>query len=473
MMTAVLLALGSCAKDLPVVEPVGPGTDGEGPERIISASFGPASKSTLNADGVTPEFTDGDLIMVANGVATQVCTLRVGGGLTTFRTTLGGPLTAVYPKDAAVVSGNDITGVKVLSEQTGLFKDANIAKAVNVTTHATFDNQTAVLRFYVDASIGVKSITITSGSGNIATGAAAITVDPDEALISTKTTVNPDPRLCYVAVLPDSTTPKNLTFTSITTTQGTVTRTTTATLETNGMYNAFIPYYISIKVGSSPDVYQKWGYCNVGAFLPEDYGKYFAWGDTVGQYAATTGDAFAAKPFSWANCPHTDGTYSDSNKAVFTRYTASNNAYAKSGIADGKTVLDLADDAAHVNWGDDWRMPTGGEGGEFEALKNGTTGTWTTVNGVNGRKFSGAGNNVFFPAAGYGDDATISGQGSNGFYWSCTLGSNPHISRHCFISSGELQPSNENHRRFGRTIRPIYIQDIGSGFDTYTDEGNI
>ena len=116
-----------------------------------------------------------------------------------------------------------------------------------------------------------------------------------------------------------------------------------------------------------------WATCNVGANTPEEYGDYFAFGEY--------------RPKS----SYTENNYNPS-------------------------VLQF-NDAATCNWGSEWRMPTGAE---FEELNNNCTTTWTTLNGVRGRLFRGPnGNTIFLPAAGY-RGSSLSGDGSQGNYWSRT-----------------------------------------------------
>ena len=71
---------------------------------------------------------------------------------------------------------------------------------------------------------------------------------------------------------------------------------------------------------------------------------YFQWGDTQGYTAEQVGDGEGLKAFSWTDYKFSIGG-SSSN---FSKYNAS----------DSKTVLDPEDDAAHVNMGGNWRMPT-------------------------------------------------------------------------------------------------------------------
>ena len=89
------------------------------------------------------------------------------------------------------------------------------------------------------------------------------------------------------------------------------------------------------------------------------------------------------------------------------------------GRVDGKTVLDLEDDAAYVNMGSEWRMPTHDE---LKELYNNCSWSWTTQNGVSGYKVTGPNsNNIFLPAAGYRDNSNLIYAGSYGYYWSSSL----------------------------------------------------
>ena len=123
-----------------------------------------------------------------------------------------------------------------------------------------------------------------------------------------------------------------------------------------------------------------WATCNLGASTPEDYGDYYQWGGVTS--VTSTGINLG-----WAGCPFTKGLYYNDHKNVFTKYvpTGMTEYWAGSGDPDNKLVLDPADDAAHVNLGGDWRMPTIEE---WEELYDNTTSEWTMENGVNGYKLT-------------------------------------------------------------------------------------
>lgn len=121
-----------------------------------------------------------------------------------------------------------------------------------------------------------------------------------------------------------------------------------------------------------------WATMNIGASSPEDYGDYFAWGET-----------------------ETKSNYSKST-------------YKYSSKVD---MLALQNDAAHMNWGGIWRMPTIAE---FSELLNTCTWTWSSKGGHDGYFVTGTnGNSIFLPAAGYYDGSSLEEKGSVR-YWSST-----------------------------------------------------
>ncbi len=87
-----------------------------------------------------------------------------------------------------------------------------------------------------------------------------------------------------------------------------------------------------------------WATCNVGAAKPEDYGDYFAWGETEPK------DDYWWSTYKWCN-----GDWDKLTKYCTDSYYWDSSS---SSSMDNKTVLDPEDDAAHVNWGGSWRMPT-------------------------------------------------------------------------------------------------------------------
>ena len=139
----------------------------------------------------------------------------------------------------------------------------------------------------------------------------------------------------------------------------------------------------------------KWATCNVGATSPEEYGLYFAWGETTG---------YTAEQIT-------------SGVRQFTE-----DVYNAGPVASISTNLTLEQDAAHANMGGNWRMPTKEE---YEELIDNCDDTWTddyNGTGIKGRIFTSKvnGKSVFFPAAGWGQKSFVGGVGSSNPHWSAS-----------------------------------------------------
>lgn len=194
-----------------------------------------------------------------------------------------------------------------------------------------------------------------------------------------------------------------------------------------------------------------WATCNVGAEKPEDYGLYFAWGETTG-YAQPSD-----KPggFVWNTAPYwVSGTYANSK---WSKYTPTD-SYSSTGIADGKTVLDLEDDAAYVNMGGNWRMPTMEE---WVELVNACETTWETDyngTGIAGRLFklkTDSSKELFFPAAGIISDGVLSSVGTRTDVWSSQLRVATPQTAYCCAMTSTVNPQNFFYRPDGRSVRAV------------------
>ena len=181
----------------------------------------------------------------------------------------------------------------------------------------------------------------------------------------------------------------------------------------------------------------KWATCNVGASKPEEYGDYFAWGETEPK-----------STYDWSTYKYCNGSSSS-----LTKY-CTNSSY---GTVDNKTTLDLSDDAARANWGDSWRMPTDAE---LTELREQCTWTWTTQNGVYGYKVtskkSGYTNkSIFLPAAGCRYGSPFINEGSYGYYWSSSLITDyPYCAWYVLFFSDSVY-RNDNNRDCGFSVRPV------------------
>lgn len=195
-----------------------------------------------------------------------------------------------------------------------------------------------------------------------------------------------------------------------------------------------------------------WAKCNVGATTETDPGLYFAWGETVGYTTANekivVKDGTTYTGFTWESYKYIDDptSVSDDNipETALTKYNAT----------DGKTRLDLEDDAARVIMGEEWRMPTEED---LIELRTKTDMEWTTIDGINGWKFMKKTNHsvyVFFPAAGWCYNGTsITGVGEWGYYWSSSLSDDDNASGMVFFSRTVY--SSTNDRNCGLSIRAV------------------
>ena len=149
----------------------------------------------------------------------------------------------------------------------------------------------------------------------------------------------------------------------------------------------------------------KWASYNVGAKSPEDYGGYYAWGETEEK------DSYDSANYYWEN--------------------------------EGSNISGTSYDVAHVKWGGSWRMPT-----LDEIIELGTKcfWEWTTVNGVSGYKVTGSNDNyIFLPASGSRFGTEVYSRGLGGFYWSG--------------SPGEEGSSGAYHLGFGSSVYSYYYDD--------------
>ncbi len=187
-----------------------------------------------------------------------------------------------------------------------------------------------------------------------------------------------------------------------------------------------------------------WADCNVGSTKPEGYDLYFAWGETKG-YSSYTDDgrSFVVSTYKWYN------------GSSYTKYCTKD----REGIVDNKTELELLDDAAYVNWGRNWRMPSNLQ---FKELidRNYTNSVWTTKNGVKGYLITSIvpgfeNNSIFLPAAGRREIRETPGPGVTGCYWTCSLKASDSDAYHLFLRSDVISVSADMFRYHGYSVRPV------------------
>ena len=201
-----------------------------------------------------------------------------------------------------------------------------------------------------------------------------------------------------------------------------------------------------------------WANMNVGATKPEEYGGYYAWGDREEK------DMYYENTYSYYNSK--DGRCEDI----------------------GNDIAGTIYDVAHLKWGGNWQMPSLDQINELLVKCNVN---WTSVNGVNGREFTGPnGRKVFLPAAGYRWIDSLYDESHAGHYWSSTNVSNRDISAYGLYFSSNQAYCSDNSRYIGLSVRPVLALlilsaysvsvevgqacsvEITSGFGSYTAESN-
>ena len=195
-------------------------------------------------------------------------------------------------------------------------------------------------------------------------------------------------------------------------------------IQTPSLYN-FVDLGLSVN----------WATCNVGASKPEEYGLYFAWGETEGYSGLTD-----TKKFKWTDYKFTI----DASSSNFSKYNST----------DGKTTLEQVDDAAYVS-DNTLRMPTTVE---CQELISNTTSAWTSVNGVNGIQLiskKDTSKSIFIPAAGDVSNGSLNSVGSFGYIWSSSnISSGPRNANYMLFYSDSVYMF-YNNRCFGYSVRPV------------------
>ena len=185
-----------------------------------------------------------------------------------------------------------------------------------------------------------------------------------------------------------------------------------------------------------------WAKCNVGATTETDYGMYFQWGDTQGYTLSQVGVETGKKGFAWADYKY--GTYDSSD--------TTNYGMTKYNVTDGKMSLDITDDAARVNMGGEWTMPTDTQISELITLSHSVV----TKNSVVGMEFTGTnGNTLFVPFSGIAHDGSVDNIGGEGYVWSSSLSSSVYGA---FDLNGNVKPDaglDDTPRYFDFSVRGV------------------
>jgi hypothetical protein len=208
-----------------------------------------------------------------------------------------------------------------------------------------------------------------------------------------------------------------------------------------------------------------WATCNVGADRPEEFGDYYAWGETAPYYVKNAG-ADNDNELQWRKdkeAGYNWKSYFDIKTITPTDYDDMVTFWHYNSLE--KSVIEYYHDAATLNWGGEWRMP---RQAEFEELINpdNCTWTWTTINGVNGyrvtsRKPGYEGNSIFLPAAGGRYDNRIWQDNAYGWYWTGSIyDKSSDKSTTCayilnFYFDTRFVQMNAGSRCSGHSVRPV------------------
>lgn len=200
----------------------------------------------------------------------------------------------------------------------------------------------------------------------------------------------------------------------------------------------------AIDLGLSSGLF--WADRNVGAKTVEEYGYYYAWGETESK-----------DEFNWEKYNLCEGTANS-----LTKYNAT----------DKKNLLDAKDDVAYIKLEGYWRMPTQTE---FQELLNNCSWTWTTQNSITGYKITGPnGKTIFLPAAGYRENEDIYGRNSSGYYWTSSIYSSyTQAYAYQFNSSSSSRKIGNNVRCYGFAVRPVYEMPESEKPQTAIELGNV
>lgn len=307
---------------------------------------------------------------------------------------------------------------------------------------------------------GSVTITATAADGSREKGTYQLIVEKPIVQVSSieitglKSTMTiGEKQILSFIVLPDDATNKSVTWSSsnqsvatvsslgevIAVGEGPVTITATA-VDGSGVEGTFelsVPFHMGyeyVDLGLPSGIL--WATMNVGAKAPEDYGDYYAWGDT---------DEW--RYYDWINYKWCHGSYN-----TIIKYCTSSN----DGSVDNKTVLDPEDDAAHVKWGGDWRMPTREEQNELLNTRY-CTWTWTTQKGVAGYKVTSKINEnfIFLPAAGSFYNTEILDAGSYGYYWSSSLHTSYSSCAYYLFFHSDIDGCYDRGRFNGQSVRAV------------------
>lgn len=451
---AALLVLVGCNKNDNIVENAPEGTPFEKGQKVTltigtGAQQGPnkvAGVDNTTDNKIDFKWEENDKILVKVGQNTAEFTLTTGAGeeIGTFSGVMpasGTTFDIQYPTMTPDLSAQEYTAIKPIPADKMLFTATNCTLLSNEISLTAQYAMVQLNLFGTDKTVGkivftnktdnpAESYTLTCTGGKTI-GATSAEATPFYVVVPTGT------YQFEAEIWDNATTPAKI-CSFATSEAKAFTAGECLNMPAKEVAEPFVPTYVDLGLPSGT----KWAACNVGATKPEEYGDYFAWGETSPK--TTYAD-------DWSN-------YFDTNDGGPTFIKYYNNG--------GKTTLDLADDAAAANWKGNWRMPTKAE---FEELANTQNCEWkwcdgetekynnTTVKGylVTSKTNS---NSIFLPVSGYRSNSVLYAVGDRGYYWSSSLYeySDSNSAYSLYFRSGNIDGGgNRDHRCDGLPVRPV------------------
>ena len=451
---ALLLLLSACQREMELTEA---GRMAEGPVSV-AVTIDPETRTTVSESTGAISFSCGDAIKIYNGTGTYTGITQDASTAAQFSMQKGfsasGSGFAGFPADLA--SGITSSGVSFTLPDTYGFarvggEEANKADVPcpMVGNYAgggiSLKPACALVRFYLT---GIKAGTIVFTFPTNVTGSTTAIATPtgtNDGITSlsnggktiTVTDVPDAPKGRYVYItlpVPTGTKPQNIKVINIPaddsmTLMAAVPGSSTSLARAAGhkvMNISFIsPEAVDLGIGV------KWASFNVGALSETEYGDYFAWGETAPKTS-----------YSWSN--YKWGTIDD-----LTKYN------------EKPYVLEPSDDAATVNWGGKWRMPTYED---FQSLHNKTDKELVSNyngTGVKGYKFMNKSDHskyIFLPLAGRMDGSSVGSAGTAGSYWSSSL-SVACFAQYYYLYSTSTS-SGYTYRYYGYSVRPVLQEEV-------------
>jgi len=447
------------------------------------------TKSALQPNGVDIWWTPGDAINLFYGSSTKskfTANITEPFPTASFEGSLGAATGSaeqgissqtfwgVYPYDAENTCDGSSVTLKILETQVasagsfGVGMNPSVANSPGLSL--SFYNVGSWLRFSVSQP-GITSATFSGNADEILAGNVTVTMDSDgKPLITnvtdgaTSITVTPEDggafvpgQLYYITLIPQVMAATGYTLTLYKGNQ----MAKCVVSKASGTYEFARSGYRSKKNADEGLKWEDnfvvmaegfiWAKCNVGANSPEEYGDYFAWGETTPK-----------QNYSWSNYAHGTSTSS------ITKYNS----------IDGLTVLEATDDAATVNLGGGWRTPTEAD---WAALRNSENYDWVWTDDYKGTGVAGEivtskvsgyeGNSIFLPVGGFYDTAPkqVSGVGR---YWSSSLYTGSSTQSHAryvqFQSDGKM--ASNAFRYYGQAVRAVCSSLVSKDYLCFTAE---